>query len=238
VKRFSAAGRYGPPVAILRSSFGVYTPAFGSTLRRARLRNGITLAEIAERSRVKPELWEGLERNDLTGWPSGVYARSYIKTYAEMVGLDPQLTIDEFCRTFPNGDRRAEPVVRGYADIVQAPITWEDDLLPDGVPDRRASSSAPERRFPRTSRSRRLLAAGLDLAAVLAMSGIVAALLRGGFRIALPLIALVYHAGSLIIEGCTPGAWLVDAYVSKHTRRAGRLKRPVFFRLGQTTDKA
>jgi cytoskeletal protein RodZ len=216
----------------------VHTLAFGSTLRRARLRNGITLDEIAERSKVKPEVWEALENNDLTAWPSGVYARSYIKTYAEIVGLDPQQTIDEFCRSFPNGDRRAEPVIRGYADIVQAPIVWEDDFLPEDIEDRRASASNPEKRFPRTQRSRRLLAAGLDLAAVFAVSGAAAAIFRGGFRFALPITALVYHAGSLIVEGCTPGVWLVDAYVSKHTRHPIRLKRPLFLRFRQTTDKA
>jgi cytoskeletal protein RodZ len=216
----------------------VDTAAFGPSLRRARIHSGVSLAEIAAQSRVKTEVWEALERNDLSGWPSGIYARSYIRTYAEMVGLDPEATIDEFCRTFPNGDRRAEPAVRGFAQIVQQPINWEDELLPKGVTERRASASAPEKRFPRTSRSRRLLAAGLDLAAVVTLAVVVARLSHFGVLGVLAVIAVLYHGGSLIFEGCTPAVWLVDAYISKSARRELRARRPVFLRLGQTTDKA
>ena len=87
-------------------------------------------------------LWSGLERNDLSRWPKGIYARSYIRTYAELVGADADATVDEFCRLFPNGDRRAERVIREQAQIVGHPIDWRDQVPPEA--DRRGAAGSKD----------------------------------------------------------------------------------------------
>ena len=79
---------------------------FIARLRRHRERNQISIQQIATTTRVKPELFEAFERNDLSGWPRGLYARAWIRGYANVVGLDAIDTVDEFCRLFPQGDRR------------------------------------------------------------------------------------------------------------------------------------
>jgi hypothetical protein len=78
-------------------------------------------------------------------WPSGVFARSYVRQYAEAIGVDPDSTVDEFCRWFPEGDRRAERVVRERALMVGHDLEWDDQLPPslDGV-DRRATGSSTQ----------------------------------------------------------------------------------------------
>src|SRR5262245_63633141 len=115
------------------------TKAFGPALRHARLQHGVSLAEIARQTNVSAELWEQLERNDLGRWPSGIYARAWVRVYAQLVGLDPTETVNEFCREFPNGDRRAERHLREHAAIVDHHLAWRDDPLPnDG--DRRQPS--------------------------------------------------------------------------------------------------
>ena len=53
------------------------------------------------------DLWLGLERNDFSNWPSGIFARAFVRDYAKAVGLDADEIVDEFCRLFPIGDRRA-----------------------------------------------------------------------------------------------------------------------------------
>ena len=80
---------------------------FVTRLRRHRTRSRVTIEEIATHLRIRPELIEGLEKNDLTGWPRGLYSRAWIRAYALAVDLDPVDTVDEFCRLFPQGDRRA-----------------------------------------------------------------------------------------------------------------------------------
>lgn len=101
---------------------------FVTRLRRHRQRNGISLDEIATETRVKRELFEALERNDLTEWPKGLYARAWIRAYASAVGLDAIDTVDEFCRLFPQGDRRAHATIREIATIVAAPPEYRDEF--------------------------------------------------------------------------------------------------------------
>lgn len=115
---------------------------FVTRLRRYRQRNGISLDEIASELRVKRELLEALENNDLSEWPRGLYARAWIRAYASAVGLDPIDTVDEFCRLFPQGDRRASGTIREIATIVAAPSEYRDEFAhPE---DRRRNGSAPQ----------------------------------------------------------------------------------------------
>ena len=112
---------------------------FVTRLRRNRQRCRVSLDEIAAEIRVKPELLEALENNDLTAWPRGLYARAWIRTYAQAVGLDPSDTVDEFCRLFPQGDRRANGTIREIASIVAAPPAYQDEFH---GPDRRTRPPA------------------------------------------------------------------------------------------------
>jgi transcriptional regulator with XRE-family HTH domain len=117
--------------------------AFGPNLRRLRIQRGITLPQIAEATKISVDLLNGLEQNDFTSWPGGIYARAYIRQYAYAIGVDPDATVDEFCRWFPQGDRRALRVVREHAEIVgHDRLNWRDDL-PGGVPenDRRGAAA-------------------------------------------------------------------------------------------------
>jgi transcriptional regulator with XRE-family HTH domain len=116
--------------------------AFGPNLRRLRIQRGVSLEQIAEATKVSKSLWAGLERNDLSRWPNGIYARSYIRDYAKAVGVDPEATVDEFCRCFPQGDRRAAQTIREQAEIVGHDLDWRDDPAPTGLEGDRRGSGA------------------------------------------------------------------------------------------------
>ena len=115
---------------------------FVTRLRRHRQRSAVSLEEIAAGTRVKKELLEALEQNDLSQWPRGVYARAWIRAYAAAVGLDPVDTVDEFCRLFPQGDRRASGTIREIAEIVAAPPEYRDEF-PHAEDRRRTGEAAP-----------------------------------------------------------------------------------------------
>ncbi|MEO5740771.1 MAG: helix-turn-helix domain-containing protein [Vicinamibacterales bacterium] len=148
---------------------------FGPVLRAARERRGVTLKQLAAETKLSGELWEALEDNNLERWPKRIYARSYVRDYAERIGLDPDDVVNEFCRLFPEwGDRRAERVIREKAQIIAHDLDWEDLPAP---PQRRSSDRAASAAPGFVGRHRaRLLAIALDasLALGLGFAGVLA----------------------------------------------------------------
>jgi len=124
--------------------------AFGPNLRRIRLQRGVSLQQLAASTKVSETLWVGLERNDFSRWPKGIFARAYVREYAKAIGVDPEATVDEFCRWFPNGDRRALPQIKGQAEIVgHADLQWQDPVPTAAEGDRRGGAektTAPARK--------------------------------------------------------------------------------------------
>jgi len=73
--------------------------AFGPRLRRERERRGISLEHIAALTNVGIDLWIGLEKNDFSQWPGGLFARSFVPgrdgVRASLNGRDVYLTADD-----------------------------------------------------------------------------------------------------------------------------------------------
>jgi len=101
---------------------------FVTRLRRYRQRCRVSIEEIAANLRIRPELIEALEQNDLSAWPRGLYSRAWIRAYALAVDLDPVDTVEEFCRIFPQGDRRSGGTIQEIAAIVASPSEYRDEF--------------------------------------------------------------------------------------------------------------
>ena len=78
--------------------------SFGARLRQRREEQSIALGAIAERTKIKLSLLESLERDDVSHWPSGIYRRAYIRSYAQAIGLDPDVVVREFLEVHPEPD--------------------------------------------------------------------------------------------------------------------------------------
>ena len=87
------------------------TPSFGTRLRLQRERQQISLAEIAERTKIRQPLLESLERGDVRDWPSGIFRRSYLRAYARAIGLDPEATVREFLALYPDPAEHANDLL-------------------------------------------------------------------------------------------------------------------------------
>jgi len=59
-----------------------------AALAAAREARGVTLEDIASRTRIPLRHLQELERGDVSRWPAGVYARSWARAYAEEAGAD------------------------------------------------------------------------------------------------------------------------------------------------------
>lgn len=73
---------------------------FGGKLRLARERRGISLRQIAANTKISVAVLEALERNDISKLPGGIFSRSFVRSYALEVGLDPDRTVQEFLDRF------------------------------------------------------------------------------------------------------------------------------------------
>jgi transcriptional regulator with XRE-family HTH domain len=211
--------------------------AFGPNLRRARLQRGISIEQIAESTKISADLWSGLEQNDLSRWPTGLYARAYVRAYALEIGVDPEATVDEFCRCFTTGDRRAGRIVREQAALLGHDLQWRDDLgLIDG--DRRAEASAVDPLPAVFTKGGRALAATADACLVLAASAIGKELMPVGWVASAAACAFVYHALSLVTLGCTPAVWTLDTYLTHRHPSKRREDKPRFLRLLRGSERA
>jgi transcriptional regulator with XRE-family HTH domain len=119
--------------------------AFGQNLRRIRVQKGISIEHIARETKISPDLLFGLERNDFGKWPAGIFSRAFVRQYAIAIGVDADATVDEFCRYFPQGDRRAERLVREHSEIVGHDLLWQDPLPGSAEADRRGAPEPPVR---------------------------------------------------------------------------------------------
>ena len=160
----------------------------------------------------------GSNAGDLSRWPTGIYARAYIRAYAVEIGADPDVTVDAFCRLFPHGDRRAERVVRGQAELMGHDLRWKDDLVGSITDEKRATPAAvtdlPPVAFTHTGR---IVATAFDVAGVAAMAVAIHALLPIRLSVAIASAAVAYHAGSMLT--LWPVRWLSGR--SRPTWRAG-----------------
>ena len=78
---------------------------FGARLREARERRGIVLKEISEHTKISMTALEALERSDVSRLPGGIFARSFVRSYAAEIGLDPDKTLREFLERFGDDER-------------------------------------------------------------------------------------------------------------------------------------
>jgi transcriptional regulator with XRE-family HTH domain len=74
---------------------------FGARLRERREQRQVTLRTIADQTKIKLSLLEGLERDDTSRWPTGIFGRAYIRAYASAIGLDPDVVVREFVELHP-----------------------------------------------------------------------------------------------------------------------------------------
>jgi len=179
---------------------------FGPRLRSERERRGITLDTIASATKVSADLWEGLERNDFSRWPSGIFARAFIRDYARAVGLDADEVVDEFCRLFPIGDRRASRLIKAQAELIGHSSALTETMLP-AEGDRRAPDLTAEEqaRAVAARYAARAVAGAIDTSCALLGTAAIAVPLSLSFWSTAGVVTLLYYGVANIALGHTLG---------------------------------
>jgi transcriptional regulator with XRE-family HTH domain len=174
---------------------------FGDRLRSERERRRISLASIAATTKISVALLESLERNDVSRWPSGIFRRSFVRAYAEAVGLDPDETVQQFLECFPDSSH----------DLPSPPANASGARGRLVNPAVRVTVAKPGATFTRgilLPEVRRRGAAAMWDAGVVIAIGIVFFLVIGRFWQPLGIAVLCYYITSIFLLGNTPGVCL------------------------------
>jgi transcriptional regulator with XRE-family HTH domain len=175
---------------------GTARNGFGARLRHERERRQISIASIADSTKILGALLEGLENDDVSRWPIGFYRRAFLRSYATAIGLDPDVVWREFVERFP------EPV--------EAPLA-----APPEAASRRARLRVSLSRQVSWFVGGRLIerlpprcaAVAFDLA-VLGAVGICSFVVLGLFWAPLSIAGVFYYCGGILLLGNSPGVCL------------------------------
>lgn len=85
---------------------------YGGLLRIAREGKGLTVDQVASQLRISPAQIEGLEADDYKVFPTPVYARAHLRSYARLLGVDDNKVIDMFNVALRPEDRDPRTFIR------------------------------------------------------------------------------------------------------------------------------
>jgi cytoskeleton protein RodZ len=120
----------------------------GNSLREARERQGLGYPEIELATKIRAKYIRALEEEDFTSIPGDAYIRGFLRTYAEYLGLDGDVYVDEYASRFIT--------------------SWRDELPP-----KRERRRVRTRERPIERRTVLLVLAGIALVAVLIFAAFV-----------------------------------------------------------------
>ena len=84
--------------------------SFGESLRREREMRGVSLEEICATTKINLRFLQALEAEDFAKLPGGIFTRSFLRAYADYLGLDTERILAEYQLVAP-------PVVEGISNF-------------------------------------------------------------------------------------------------------------------------
>ncbi|HVW45646.1 MAG TPA: helix-turn-helix domain-containing protein [Solirubrobacterales bacterium] len=81
----------------------------GDTLAEARTRRGVDLDEVHAATGIRPRYLRAIEEEDWNALPEEFYARSFVRKYAQFLGVDPEPLVEEYRRQRGTGGSAGAP---------------------------------------------------------------------------------------------------------------------------------
>ena len=98
----------------------------GNSLREARLRQGLDFPEVEQATKIRGKYLRALEDEQFDILPGQTYVKGFLRSYAEYLGLDGQLYVDEYNSRYIPGDEetplRARSAVPGGNPRVESSV--------------------------------------------------------------------------------------------------------------------
>ena len=184
--------------------------AFGEALRRHRERSGVTIESIARQTKISASMLVALERGDCSRWPTGIYSRSYIRDYAQAVGLDPDDLAAQFGACFTTTAFPDRDVEAGFSRPVSRPgsrraLVEAGSSRPDPRTEPLRMTLAVESNARRRAVTHRSAVIALDLLLIGVLSSTLWMTVVPDFWMALAGVAITCHAIGLAGAGSAAG---------------------------------
>jgi hypothetical protein len=93
----------------------------GNSLREARLRKELDFPELEQGTKIRAKYLRALEDEAFDQLPGPTYVKGFVRTYADYLGLDGQLYVDEFNVRYGTGDEVLERGVRSTPGLRPRP---------------------------------------------------------------------------------------------------------------------
>jgi cytoskeleton protein RodZ len=100
---------------------------FGKMLRVARERQGLTLQQISEITKISVSVLTAIESNDISQLPGGLFIRAFVRSYASEVGLDPEQIVNALLENYP--EQRYDVVVRPRDELTEFRLTRKLSII-------------------------------------------------------------------------------------------------------------
>jgi cytoskeleton protein RodZ len=80
-------------------------PSIGETLREARMRQQLDIADVEQRTKIRAKYLRALENEEWAILPGPTFVKTFLRTYADLVGVDAHLLVEEYRATYdPDGE--------------------------------------------------------------------------------------------------------------------------------------
>jgi len=70
----------------------------GPMLREARMQAGLDIDDVEQRTKIRAKYLRALENEEWALLPGSAFTKGFLRSYADLLGLDPRLLIDEYKR--------------------------------------------------------------------------------------------------------------------------------------------
>jgi cytoskeletal protein RodZ len=101
----------------------------GGSLREARLKRGLTPADVQKAIRIRDRYLQALEEERWELLPGDAYVKGFLRTYADYLGLDGNLYVEEYNSRFAHPDEQPPLVPERFAQR-RAPLGGVGFLRP------------------------------------------------------------------------------------------------------------
>src|SRR6201987_3543150 len=87
----------------------------GGSLREARLKRGLTPADVQKAIRIRDRYLQALEEERWELLPGDAYVKGFLRTYADYLGLDGNLYVEEYNSRHAHPDDQPQLVPERFA---------------------------------------------------------------------------------------------------------------------------
>jgi transcriptional regulator with XRE-family HTH domain len=79
-------------------------PSIGDTLREARMRQRLDIADVEAKTKIRAKYLRALENGEFGMLPGPTFVKTFLRSYAEVLGLDPHRLVEQYRATYEPRD--------------------------------------------------------------------------------------------------------------------------------------